>query len=125
MTAGLGRRSLMKLRTMVLGLGFILLAALVSSPSLAAQPGDATAGKAIYTKSCAGCHGATGEPKEALAKALKVEMRQLGSKEVLAKSDAELRKDVLEGIGKMKPVKGLSDQDLANLIAYMRGLAEK
>jgi mono/diheme cytochrome c family protein len=105
----------------MLGAGLILTAAFVSSPSLIAQ---GNAGKALYAKSCAGCHGVAGEPKAALAKALKVEMRHLGSKEVLAKADAELRKDVLEGVGKMKPVKGLSDQDVSNVIAYMRGFAE-
>lgn len=111
----------MKLRTMVFGLAIIVGGALVVSPGVNAQPGDAAAGKALYAKSCAGCHGATGEPKAALAKVLKVEMRHLGSKEVLAKSDAELRKDMMEGTGKMKPVKGLSDQDVGNVIAYLRG----
>jgi mono/diheme cytochrome c family protein len=110
----------MKFRTMVLGFAFMLVAALVSPSRLFAQPGDVAAGKALYTKSCAGCHGAAGEPKATLAKALKVEMRHLGAKEVLAKSDAELRKDVLEGFGKMKPVKSLGDQDVGNVIAYMR-----
>ena len=114
----------MKLRTLILGFGLILTAALLSSPGLIAQQGDATAGKALYTKSCAGCHGVAGEPKAALAKVLKVEMRHLGSKEVLAKTDAELRKEVLEGFGKMKPVKGLSDSDVRNVIATMRGFAE-
>ena len=111
----------MKLRTMGYGLAIILGVAVVLSPGLNAQSGDAAAGKAIYTKSCASCHGATGGPKAALAKALKVEMRHLGAKEVLAKSDADLRKDVIEGTGKMKPVKNLSDQDVSNVIAYMRG----
>jgi mono/diheme cytochrome c family protein len=115
----------MKLRTFILGFGLILTAALVWSPGLIAQQGDAGAGKALYTKSCAGCHGAAGEPKAALAKVLQVEMRHLGSKEVLAKTDAELRKDMLEGFGKMKPVKGLSDQDVSSVIAYMRGFAEQ
>lgn len=111
----------MKVRTRVFGFAIILGAALVVSPGVNAQPDGEAAGKALYAKSCASCHGATGEPKAALAKALKVEMRHLGSKEVLAKSDADLRKDVVEGIGKMKPVKGLSDQDVSNVIAYMRG----
>lgn len=114
----------MKLQTLILGIGLILTATLVSAPGLIAQPGDAAAGKALYAKSCAACHGVAGEPKAALAKALKVEMRHLGAKAVLAKPDAELRKDVLEGFGKMKPVKGLSDQDVGNVIAYMRGFAE-
>ena len=114
----------MKLRTLILGFGLILTAALVSSPSLMAQQGDAAAGKARYAKSCAGCHGVAGEPKAALAKVLKVEMRHLGAKEVLAKTDAELRKDVVEGVGKMKPVKSLSDQDVSNVIAFMRSFTE-
>ena len=114
----------MELRRWFLGCGIILTAALVWSPSLIAQQGDAAAGKALYAKSCAGCHGVAGEPKAALAKALKVEMRHLGAKEVLAKTEAELRKDVLEGFGKMKPVKGLSDPDVNNVITYMRGFAQ-
>ena len=115
----------MKLRSWFLEWGLILTVALVWSPSLIAQQGDAAAGKALYAKSCAGCHVVAGEPKAALAKALKVEMRHLGAKEVLAKTDAELRKDVLEGFGKMKPVKGLSDQDVNNVIAHMRGFAKQ
>jgi mono/diheme cytochrome c family protein len=116
------RRNLMALRTVTFGCGLILTAALVWAPGMFAQ--DAAAGKALYAKSCAGCHGVAGEPKAALAKALKVEMRHLGGKEVLAKTDAELRKDVLEGFGKMKPVKGLSDQDVGSVIAFMRGFAK-
>ena len=99
--------------------------AVISPRIVSAQHGDAAAGKAVYTKSCATCHGAGGEGKEAIAKALKVEMRHLGSPEVQAKSDAELRKDVLDGVGKMKPVKGLSDSDLSNTIAYLRTLGKK
>ncbi len=87
--------------------------------------GDSAAGKAVYGKHCASCHGASGEGKEAIAKVFKVEMRHLGSKEVQAKSDAELRKDIVEGIGKMKPVKGLSEKDVENVIAYVRTLAKK
>ena len=115
----------MKLRAMILSFIWTLVAVHVWSPNLAAQQGDPAAGKAVYTKSCAGCHGAAGEAKEALAKALKVEMRHLGSKEVQAKTDEELRKSVVEGVGKMKPVKGLRDSEIGNLIAYLRGLTEK
>ncbi|HWP84162.1 MAG TPA: cytochrome c [Terriglobia bacterium] len=90
-----------------------------------AQQGDAAAGKAVYTKSCGSCHGPDGAAKEAIAKMMKVEMRHLGSKEVQAKTDAQLRKDTLEGIGKMKPVKGLTDKQVADLLAYVRTLAIK
>jgi mono/diheme cytochrome c family protein len=103
----------------------LLIAALIlTSAKLAvAQQGDATAGKAVYAKSCATCHGADGTPKEAIAKALKVDMKHLGSPEVQARSDDALKKEVVEGVGKMKPVKGISDTDLSNVIAYIRTLA--
>lgn len=96
-----------------------------ASPSLLVAGGDATAGKAVYTKHCVSCHAAAGEGKEAIAKMMKVEMKALGSKEVQAKSDADLKKDTTEGVGKMKPVKGLSDKEVGDLIAYIRTLAKK
>ena len=92
---------------------------------LSAQKEDAQAGKAVFAKRCAACHGATGEGNEAIAKTLKVEMRHLGSKDVQAHTDAEFHKIIREGNGKMKPVKDVSDQDLANLVAYLRTLAQK
>ena len=49
-------------------------------------------------------------------------MRHLGSKEVQAKSDAELTKDITAGNGKMKAVAGLSEADVANVVAFVRTL---
>ena len=46
---------------------------------LRAAPGDAKAGQATYTKSCGSCHAADGSPKEAIAKMLKVEMKNLAA----------------------------------------------
>lgn len=89
------------------------------------QQGDAKAGKASYDKSCATCHGADGTPKEAIAKMLKAEIPHLGSEAIQAKTDADLRKVIVEGSGKMKPVKGLADKDVANVIAYVRTLTQK
>ncbi len=105
-------------------LGSVLLLA-IAIPLLSAGKGDATAGKEVYMKRCATCHGPAGEGKEAIAKMLKVELHHLGSKEVQAKSDADLRKIITQGTGKMKPVTGLSDAEIANLIAYVRTLAKK
>ena len=89
-----------------------------------AQGGDATAGKVVFSKSCATCHAADGAPKAAIAKMLKVEMEHLGAKEVQDKSDADLKKVVVEGYEKMKPVKGLADKDVANVIAFVRTLKQ-
>ena len=89
---------------------------------LAKAQGDAKTGKAVFTKSCISCHADDGSPKEAVAKMLKVEIPNLGSAEVQKKSDADLKKVVTEGYEKMKPVKGLADKDVDNVIAYVRTL---
>lgn len=101
--------------------GLVLLL-VVAVPALVLAAGDAAAGKAVYDKKCATCHGKEGEGKDAIAKMMKVEMRPLGSKEVQAKSDAELGKTITEGTGKMKAVVGLSEADVANVIAFVRTL---
>ncbi len=80
----------------------------------------ATEGKAVYTSKCQTCHGADGVAKESMAKMMKVEMKPLGSKDVQAKSDADLKKVITQGQGKMKPVAGLSDQQVSDIVAYMR-----
>ena len=88
-----------------------------------AQQGDAKAGKETFAKSCATCHGADGNsPKEAIAKMLKAEIPLLGAKDIQAKSDDEIKKAITEGFQKMKPVKGLTDKDVRNVIAFVRTL---
>ena len=99
----------------------LILAVILAMPLLAVSGGEAEKGKALYGSKCAMCHGAGGEGKDAMAKALKVEFKHLSSKEVQAKKDAELKKDILEGNGKMKPVK-LTDEEAANVIAFLRTL---
>jgi mono/diheme cytochrome c family protein len=89
-----------------------------------AQGGDAKAGKAVFDKSCVACHAADGSPKEPVAKMLKVEIPHLGSKDVQAKSDADIKKVITAGYEKMKPVKGLADKDVANVIAFVRTLKQ-
>jgi len=102
-----------------------LVVAVVVAPVLwASGSGNAEAGKTVYDKKCASCHAKDGAGNPAIAKAMKVELRHLGSKEVQAKSDADLKKDTVEGIGKMKGIK-LSDTEIADAIAYMRTLKQK
>src|SRR5438034_6488231 len=86
--------------------------------------GSAAAGKDVFMKKCASCHGQAGEGKDTIAQMLKVELRHLGSKEVQAKSDADLKKIILEGNGKMKPVKDVDDKAADDVIAFMRTLEE-
>ena len=108
----------MKLLVSVVTLGLFTL----GLPLLAA--GDVRAGKAVYDSKCKICHAAGGEGNAALAKTLKVEFKPLGSKEIQAKSDGEFKKQITEGGGKMKPIKGLTDQQITDVIAFVRSLAK-
>lgn len=103
----------------------VVLILTVAVSGMAAAKGDVAKGKALYAKRCGTCHGPEGEPKEAVAKMMKVQVPHLGSKEVQAKSDDDLKKVITAGQGKMKAVTGLSDADVADLIAFMRTLAKK
>jgi len=102
----------------------LLVVLVLSSAIWVAAAGDAKAGKAVYTAKCAMCHGPNGEGKEAIGKAMGTTMRDLGSKEVQAKSDDQLKKDATEGVSKMKPVK-LADKDADDVVAFIRTLAKK
>jgi mono/diheme cytochrome c family protein len=81
---------------------------------------DTKAGNAAYDKACRSCHGADGTPNAAIAKALKVDMRHLGAKEVQSQSDAELKAAITEGKGKMKPVKSVTGAAIDDVVAYIR-----
>ena len=100
-------------------LGVFSLAVLGAAACYAA---DAKAGQAIYDKACKSCHGADGSPNAAVAKAMKVDMRDLRSPEVLAKSDSDLKKVITDGQGKMKPVKTVTGGGLDDVVAYFRSL---
>jgi mono/diheme cytochrome c family protein len=82
----------------------------------------AAEGKEVYMKSCKSCHGAEGQGNPAIAKVMKVEMKALGSKEVQAKSDDELKAAVTKGTGKMKAVAGLSAKQIDDVVAFVRTL---
>ena len=79
-------------------------------------------GKTVYDSKCKMCHGADGSGNPAIAKAMKVTMRPLGSAEVQAKHDNDLKNDVTQGTGKMQPITGLTDKQLTDLVAYLRTL---
>jgi len=95
--------------------------ALAVSPVTTIQAADASAGKAAYDKSCKSCHGADGTANPAIAKMMKVDMRSLQSPEVQAESDADLKKIIVDGQGKMKPMPSLSGS-AGDIVAYMRTL---
>ncbi len=81
---------------------------------------DAAAGKPDYDKACKSCHGVSGTANPAIAKMMKVEMKDLGSAEVQAESDAALKAAIVSGIGKMRPVATVSGSSADSVVAYMR-----
>ena len=108
-------------------LGFAVLVSLlvlivVSGPVFAQ---DAAAGKAVYAKKCQACHAADGNGNPAMATALKVEFKPLSSDEVQKMSDADLKKVVTAGMGKMKAVAGLMPADVDGIVAYLRTFKKK
>ena len=53
-----------------------------------------------------------------------VTQKPLTSKEVQAKSDADLKKVIMEGQGKMKPVTGVTAKQADDIVAYVRTLKQ-
>jgi cytochrome c553 len=95
----------------------IAVLALASTAALAA---DAKGGQAAYDKSCKGCHGAAGVANPAIEKMFPT-IADLTSARVQGQSDADLKKVITDGKGKMKPVKTLT-ADPDDVVAFIRTL---
>lgn len=109
----------MKRSTRLVGLLALPLALLFATSSVKAQKGDADDGKDVYKKKCQSCHGANGEKTTYKDQTFAA----MTSKDVQGLSDADLKKESVSGkTGKMEAVKGLSPQDLADLVAYIRSM---
>ncbi len=99
--------------------------------SMAAHAGDADAGKAKFQQLCAVCHGPAGAGDGPAAAGLNPKPRPFGDAEWQESVDDDyLRKIITEGgpaVGKspmMTAQRGLKDEDLENLVAYIRSLAK-
>ena len=90
----------------------------------AVPPGNAKDGQAVYNQSCKGCHGPNGEGNPMMEKMMHAKMLPLGSKAVQAKSDAQLKKDITDGVGKMPAMKSLSAKQVDDVVAYIRELGK-
>jgi len=101
--------------------GILVLA--LASVSLTA-PALAQSGEATYKSKCAMCHGADGLAASPMAKAMKVP--SVKSDDFAKLSESEMVAATENGKGKMPAYKGkLSDADIKEVVAYMRGLAKK
>lgn len=110
----------------------IFLVTLWVASAPAASAGDPGKGKDIYTKSCASCHGPAGKGDGVAAAALNPKPTNLADKATMSKlDDSALTNVVTKGgaaVGKsplMPSFNGqLKDQDVKDLIAYIRSLAK-
>lgn len=95
---------------------------LITTPA-AGQTGDAAAGAKLYKTNCASCHGADGTAQTAMGK--KMNIRSLKAPEVQGMSDADLAAVIAKGKGKM-PAYGtkLGTQGVKDVVAYIRTLQQ-
>ena len=99
-----------------------LAVAVVLLGSAARANGDDAA--ALYKSKCAMCHGPDGKGETATGKAIKV--RSLISQEVKKESDAELTSIIVQGKGNMPGYdKNLTDEQIKDLVKYIRSLNQK
>lgn len=108
-------------------LATVIAVVLAGAPTAFSAPpsGDAGAGKDVFMKKCKTCHGEDGQGNQGMAKLLKTTITPLDSDEVQTKSDADIKTVITQGKDKMKPVQGLSDSDIDNVIAYVRTFKKK
>ena len=88
---------------------------------------DVAAGKAIFKKRCAVCHGKTGAADGPMSKILKPPPPSFADAGHMAKrSDEELLKIIKEGKKPMPAYSGkLTEEQIQNVLAYIRSLAAK
>ena len=84
---------------------------------------DASAGKAVFEKSCAGCHGVDGKGNPAMAKVLGEKGLKLTTPEAKKMSDEQMAKVIAEGAGKM-PASKLSKDEQKQALDYARSLGK-
>lgn len=96
---------------------------LTVSPAVLAA-GDAAAGKTSFHNHCAICHGDDGLANTPMAKAFNADM-DLHDAKAQSLKDSEIADIIKNGKGKMPKPPGVTDDEIPNLIAYIRTFAEK
>ena len=84
--------------------------------------------KKVYAMDCALCHGATGDGKTDLAKDMQLTLNDWADPKTLdGKTDGDLFQIIRSGKGKMPPEEAsrAKDDDIWNLVTYVRNLAKK
>jgi mono/diheme cytochrome c family protein len=76
-------------------------------------------GEAIYKAKCAMCHGASGTPSTGMAK---MGIKAASDPEIKKLTEAQEFNAVKNGKGKMKPIAGLTDAQVKDVVTYFRSL---
>jgi len=87
---------------------------------MASAAGFAQSGDATYKAKCASCHGAAGTPSAGMAKMMGI--KAVSDPDIQKLTDAQMSAAVKDGKGKMKPIAGLTDEQIKDVVTYYRGL---
>jgi mono/diheme cytochrome c family protein len=93
---------------------------LTAAVSLAGAVAFADSGEATYKAKCSTCHGSTGTPSPGIAKMMGV--KAASDPSVKSMSAADMIAVVKNGKGKMKPIAGLTDPQIKDVVTYFRSL---
>jgi mono/diheme cytochrome c family protein len=94
--------------------------ALAATLVLASAFSFADDGAATYKAKCAMCHGPTGTPSPAMAKAMGI--KPVSDPAIKSLTEDQIISTVKNGKGKMKPVAGLTDAQIKAVAAYFKTL---
>jgi mono/diheme cytochrome c family protein len=93
---------------------------LTAAVSLAGALAFADSGEATYKAKCSTCHGSAGTPSPGIAKMMGV--KPVSDPSIKALSAADVTAVVKNGKGKMKPIAGLTDAQIKDVVTYFRSL---
>lgn len=93
---------------------------LASALCLAGAMSFAQSGDATYKAKCASCHGATGTPSAGMAKMMGI--KPASDPDIQKLSVDQISTVVKSGKGKMKPIAGLTDDQVKEVSTYFHTL---
>ncbi len=93
---------------------------LTAAVSLAGTLAFADSGEATYKAKCSTCHGPAGTPSAGMAKMMGI--KAVSDPYMKGLSVADMTAAVKNGKGKMKPIAGLTDAQVKDVVTYFRSL---
>lgn len=93
---------------------------LTAALSLAGTLAFADSGEATYKAKCSTCHGSAGTPSPGIAKMMGV--KPVSDPSMKSLTAAEVTAAIKNGKGKMKPIAGLTDGQIKDVVTYFKTL---